>query len=71
MPLYQDGNNDAMEISVKANVKDFKRQLSFFEKRQLPFAISNDINLNDEYARKPLYIEMKQVFHKPVDYTVT
>ena len=59
-----------MHISIKASVKDFKRQLSSFEKKQLPFAISSGINLTAEDARKSLYLEMRRVFHKPVAYTV-
>ena len=59
-----------MDISIKANVKVFKRQLSSFEKRQLPFAISSGINLTAEDARKSLYLEMRQVLHKPVTFTV-
>ena len=59
-----------MEISIRANVKDLKRQLSFFEKRQLPFAISTGVNLTAADARKSLYLEMRRVFSKPVAYTV-
>ena len=59
-----------MHISVKSNVKNFKRQLSSFEKKQLPFAISSGINLTASNARKSLYLELRRVFSKPVAYTV-
>ena len=59
-----------MHISIKASVKDFKRQLSSFEKKQLPFAIASGINLTAADAHKSLYLDMRRVFHKPVAYTV-
>ncbi len=55
-----------MEISIKSNLKDFKRQLASFEKKQLPFTISNGINLTAADARKSLYLRIRWVFLKLV-----
>ncbi len=60
-----------MDIFIKPNVKDFRRQLTSFEKKRLPFAISSGINLTAADAIKALYLEMRRVFHKPVAYTVS
>ena len=58
-----------VEVSFGVKVKEFKRGMSRFEKRQMPFAVSGGLNMTGKVVIKSLERLIPTRFDKPVPFT--